>query len=114
MQNHEWMGSINVAMTVTDVQGVIIDMNDASAATFSKDGGKSLLGKNLVDCHSHRSNEIIERLLKEAATNVYTIEKQGKKKMIYQTPWFLPDGSVGGLVELSFVLPPDIPHFKRD
>lgn len=32
--------------------------------------------------------------------------------MIYQTVW-KKDGEVAGLVELSIVLPPDIPHYVR-
>ncbi len=45
--------------------------------------------------------------------NVYTIEKKGKKKLIYQAPWFL-DGAFGGLVELSLEIPFEMPHFIRD
>ena len=85
---------------------------------FLKNGqlvlGLDLLGKNLYDCHSAESNEIIKRLVRDGASNVYTIGKKGKKKLIYQTPWYNPDGSVGGLVELSIVLPPEMPHFDRD
>jgi hypothetical protein len=45
--------------------------------------------------------------------NVYTIEKNGKKKIIYQTPWM--DGDVcKGIVELSLEIPFEMPHFKRD
>jgi hypothetical protein len=45
--------------------------------------------------------------------NVYTIEKKGKKKLIYQAPWF-HNGAFGGLVELSLEIPFETPHFIRD
>jgi len=51
-------------------------------------------------------------LLESGTTNVYTIEKQGVKKLIYQAPWYC-DGQYSGLVELSIELPPDLPHFIR-
>ncbi|MDD2576134.1 MAG: diguanylate cyclase, partial [Bacteroidales bacterium] len=45
-------------------------------------------------------------------TNAYTIEKEGLKKLIYQTPWY-ENGEFGGLVEFSIVIPMDMPHFVR-
>jgi hypothetical protein len=114
MDNHQWIETINISAMATDINGYVIDMNNAAVETFEIDGGRQLLGKNLAECHSPQSNGIIERLTKNGETNVYTIEKKGKKKLVYQTPWYLPDGSLGGLVEFSMVLPPEIPHFNRD
>ena len=45
--------------------------------------------------------------------NAYTIEKNGIKKLIYQTPWFM-DGKFSGLVEISLPLPEELPHFIRN
>jgi hypothetical protein len=45
--------------------------------------------------------------------NVYTIEKQGQKKIIYQTPWFA-EGEFRGIVELSLAIPSEMPHFIRE
>ena len=44
--------------------------------------------------------------------NVYTIEKHGIKKLIYQAPWYR-DGEFAGLVELAIELPAELPHFVR-
>ena len=44
--------------------------------------------------------------------NCYTIDKQGVKKMIYQTPW-RRDGKVCGMVEISMVIPQEMPHYVR-
>ena len=44
--------------------------------------------------------------------NVYTIEKNGVKKMIFQSPWY-KDGIYAGFVELSLEIPFEMPHFIR-
>lgn len=69
--------------------------------------------KNLFDCHGERSREIIRRLLADGGTNVYTIEKNGVRKMIYQTAWRV-DGVVGGLAEISMEIPAEMPHYIRN
>lgn len=62
--------------------------------------------------HYERSREIIRGLLDTGASNAYTIEKEGVRKMIYQTAWKV-DGRVAGLVEISMVIPSDMPHYIR-
>ncbi len=107
-----WLKSLPVAITVTDKEGKIIEMNDKSADVFSKYGGYELLGKDLNHCHNPHSREVIAGMLANNTTNVYTIEKQGTRKLIYQTPWY-DNGEVAGLVELSIIIPWEMPHFKR-
>ncbi len=114
MEKHQWIETLGISAMATDSQGEVIDMNREAARTFEEDGGLDLIGKNLADCHSQASNEIIDRLMRNGETNIYTIGKKGKKKLIYQAPWFQQDGSVGGLVEISIPLPGEIPHFNRD
>lgn len=87
-------------------------MNEKSQKTFEKYGGKKLIGKSLLDCHPGASREKLERLLKTKTNNSYTIEKNGIKKLIYQTPWF-EKGQYKGFVELSLEIPNVMPHFKR-
>lgn len=106
----DWAKELNCAVTVCDTRGIVLYMNDKSKDTFKSAG--DLIGKNLMPCHNENSKAIIARLLETAGTNVYTIEKNGQKKMIYQTVW-KKDGEVAGLVEISIVLPPDIPHYVR-
>lgn len=101
------------AVTITDIDNKIVYMNDKAKKTFEKYGGGKLIGTDLLVCHSQKSQEIIKELLNSNKTNVYTIEKNGIKKLIYQTPW-LENGIVSGLIELSLELPSDMPHFKRD
>jgi len=107
-----WKDGVNFAITVCDSEGKIIEMNGKSAATFAKSGGKSLLGQSLLDCHPEPAKSKVKKMLAETFTNAYTIEKNGVKKLIYQTPW-LKDGKPAGLVELSLELPAEMPHFVR-
>jgi transcriptional regulator with PAS, ATPase and Fis domain len=110
--NTDWSKELNIAITIMDAEGTIIYMNDKSAKTFEKDGGKNLIGKNLDSCHTERSNQIISKLLNNKETNAYTIEKNGVKKLIYQTPWYENEKCMG-LVEFSLEIPFEMPHFLR-
>ena len=60
-------------------------MNDKAKETFASHG--DLVGKSLMPCHSDRSKAIIAELLRTGGSNAYTIQKNGLKKMIYQTAW---------------------------
>ena len=108
-----WIKEFPAAVTVCDPQGIILEMNDKSAKTLAKDGGYDLIGKNLLDCHPDPARGKLERLMDERITNVYTIEKNGIKKFIYQSPWF-KDGKYAGFIEFSFEIPFELPHFIRD
>jgi hypothetical protein len=108
-----WLDGCPVAVTVCDHDGTVLDMNDRATLTFAADGGRNLIGKNLMDCHSEKSRNQIRDLLSGGRTNAYTIEKNGVKKLIYQCPWFKGD-ECAGLVEFSLEIPFDMPHFVRD
>jgi hypothetical protein len=108
----DWAKELPFAITVCNLDAIIIYMNDKSSSTFTNSGGSALVGKSLFDCHSQHSNEIIKELLLTGRSNIYTIEKNNVRKMICQVPWFM-DGKVAGLVEISILLPEDIPHFIR-
>ena len=111
--NLDYFSSLPVAITICDARGIILEMNDKSAETFANDGGRNLIGRSLLDCHSEASQAQILQMLQEQSSNCYTIEKNGVKKLIYQTPWY-QDGEFGGLIEFSFVIPESLPHFVRD
>jgi transcriptional regulator with PAS, ATPase and Fis domain len=109
----KWVNELPfVAITVSDKEGNIIEMNDRSAMTFQKYGGRELIGKKLMDCHPEKAQKIIAEMMSNPNTNAYTIEKEGLKKLIYQTPWY-ENEEFGGLVEFSIVLPNDMPHYIR-
>lgn len=113
----DWAKGTSFAVTVCDCEGFVIYANDRSKETFAKYG--DLLEKNLKECHPPKAWETIERMIANGESNSYTISKNGVKKLIHQTPWYKigKDGNgktIGGLVEVSIVLPDEMPHFVRE
>ena len=107
-----WIKEFPAAITVCDARGIITEMNDRAAQTFQEQGGKALIGTNLLDCHPEPSRSQVERMLATGERNVYTIEKGGVRKLIYQSPWYA-DGAFAGLVEMALEIPQTMPHFVR-
>ena len=105
----DYMKELNVAITVCDKEGKILQMNDKSQMTNHGD----LVGQNVLDCHPEPARTKLVQLMEEHATNAYTIEKNGVRKMIYQTAWRV-DGVVGGLAEISMEIPAEMPHHIRN
>lgn len=112
MHQHPWANELTVAVTVCDENGIILEMNDRAAKTFARQGGKQLVGKCLFDCHPEPARTKLRQLMEDRRTNVYTIEKNGVRKLIHQSPWSI-DGRPAGFVELSMEIPADMPHFVR-
>jgi len=111
--DNTWFESFPGAITITDENGIIIAMNAQSAGTFKGDGGRDLIGQSVLDCHPQETQDKVRALYGADAPNVYTIEKHGKKKLIYQAPYY-EDGALKGVVELSLPLPEEVPHFTRE
>lgn len=112
MNDFDWAEDMACAVTAADKDGVIRYMNRRARETYRKHG--DLIGKSLYDCHGERAAGIIRRLLTEGGTNAYTIEKEGVRKMIYQTACTDADGRVEGIVEVSMVIPDKLPHYVRN
>jgi hypothetical protein len=112
MNEHDWTKQFPGAITVCDCKGVILEMNDKAAQVFESDGGYALIGKNVLDCHPEPARSQVEGMLDSCEKNVYTIEKNGKKKLIYQSPWF-EDGQYAGFVEFALEIPFEMEHFVR-
>lgn len=110
MQN--WVKEFGGAVTLCDVQGIITYMNDKAIKTFENDGGEKLIGANILDCHPEPSKTILKNLMNERKTNVYTIEKNGIKKLIYQSPVY-ENNEYSGFIELSLEIPFNMPNFIR-
>ena len=113
MAEHAWIKEFPGAVTVCDPAGIILEMNDKAIKAFEADGGEKLIGTNLLDCHPEPARLKLEQLMETRQRNVYTIEKKGVKKLIYQAPWY-EDGQYRGFVELSLEIPFEMPHFVRD
>ena len=112
MNMHDWIEEFPAAITVCDQDGVLLTMNDKAANTFAADGGRDLIGSNMLACHPEPSRTAAGQLLATREKNVYTIEKNGVKKLIYQSPWYR-NGQYAGFVEISLEIPFELPHFVR-
>ncbi len=108
----DWLKEINAAVTICDNQGIIVYMNEKSEQVFENDGGKNLIGSSLFGCHPEPALTKLKEMLAHGSTNVYSIEKNGKKKIIYQTPW-VNENVIKGMIEISFNIPDEMPHFIR-
>ncbi|HYA58350.1 MAG TPA: PAS domain-containing protein [Thermoplasmata archaeon] len=108
----QWFEELPCAVTVCDNDYTILYLNGRSAEVNAKDGGKALVGKNMMDCHPPEAQKKLASVMASGRPNVYTIERNGVKKMIYQSHW-RRKGRVAGLVEITFELPEEIPHFVR-
>jgi hypothetical protein len=120
MNNHVFISQIPAmakelpfAITVCDTEASILYMNDRSVSTFQKYGGAEIIGTSLFEYHHGPSAVKLRELLDTQTKNAYTIEKNGIKKMIYQSPWF-KNGEFAGLIELSLEIPMEMEHFLRE
>jgi transcriptional regulator with PAS, ATPase and Fis domain len=102
----EWIEKLDGNVIVSDAEGTIIYMNEKAISNYEKEGGKNLLGKNLMDCHNESSRQKILEIMTTHKNNVYTIE------IIYQSPWF-KDGEFRGIIEFSLEIPFNMPHYIR-
>lgn len=113
MQDKIWFKNFPGAIIAADAAGVVIDMNDRSAESYKNKGGYNLIGKSAIDCHHGESLEKARAIWNKPDLNVFTVTKNGKKKLVYQTPFF-EDGKFTGMVELVLPLPDgEIPHYER-
>ena len=113
MEKHAWYKVFPRAITVTDTDSTVIEMNEGSEKLFGKDGGYAVLGRNAITCHPPETQEKVRQIYETQSSNIYSIKKDGKKYLVYQAPYFI-EGEFSGLVELFLDLPDDIPHFDRD
>ena len=112
MIKNQWVDELPFKITVSNLDGIILDMNDAAAEGFQADGGRLLIGSNMLDCHPEPARTKTVELLQSKQKNVYTIEKNGVKKLVYQTP-FYENGKCVGFVEMVMEIPFELPHFIR-
>ena len=103
----DFFRSTGCAVTVCDTECNIVYQNDRSLDVNGDMRGRCMLG-----CHNDRSRGIISHILEEGMTNSYTISKKGQRKLIHQTPWYR-DGRIAGIIELSIVIPDQMPHYDR-
>ncbi|MDO9546107.1 MAG: hypothetical protein Q7J07_05080 [Pelolinea sp.] len=114
MEKNAWVNVFPGAITVTDSEGTVIEMNEESATKlFKGDGGYEVLGRNAITCHPPRTREKVRRIYETHSFNIYSITKNGQKYLVYQAPYFIEE-EFSGIVEMFLELPDELPHFDRD
>ena len=73
-----WAKEFPAAITVCDAAGVILEMNDLAAAAFEKDGGRRLVGANLLDCHPEPSRTQVREMLAGLGYAAFACDMYGK------------------------------------
>ena len=107
----EYFHNVPFSVTVCDKDGKILEMNETAERVLSH--GQHIIGQNLLDCHPEPARTKLMEMLKNHNLNAYTIEKNGVKKLIYQSPWFDENGEFAGYIELSMEIPMEMPHYVR-
>lgn len=107
----EYFHNVPFSVTVCDKDGKILEMNETAERVLSH--GQHIIGQNLLDCHPEPARTKLVEMLKNHNLNAYTIEKNGVKKLIYQSPWFDENGEFAGYIELSMEIPMEMPHYVR-
>ncbi len=96
--------SDRAAVVICDLEHTIIYMNPVAAERYAKWGGKALVGKSLLDCHSGKSCEMIRKVVdwfKVSRDNniVYTFFNEKENKDVYMVALRNDDGNLIGYYE---------------
>lgn len=78
----------HAAIVICDLDHTILYMNPTAIHNYEKYGGKSLLGRNVLDCHNphsiERIKEVVEWFKSDVSHNlVYTYSNEKQNKDVY-------------------------------
>ncbi len=91
-------------VVICDRSHTIVYMNPAAVAHYERQGGASLVGQSLMDCHTPRSREAIERVVAWFAAcrennRIYTYRNDTENKDVYMIALRDTDGTLIGYYE---------------
>ncbi len=92
------------AVVICDLSHTIIYMNPAACERYSKRGGAALVGQSLMDCHSPKSRDSIEKVVawfKKSKDNntVFTFRNTKENKDVYMVALRGDSGELIGYYE---------------
>jgi PAS domain-containing protein len=92
------------AVVICNLDHEIIYMNPAADAHYQKYGGKSLVGKSLLDCHNEKSGEQIRKVVQwfgesREHNRIYTFHNEKQNKDVYMIALRDADGTLIGYYE---------------
>ena len=75
-------------VVLCDLEHTVLYMNKTAIERYSKQGGENLIGKSLLDCHTPKAREIINRVLAWFAENpehniIYEFRNNEENKDVY-------------------------------
>ncbi len=91
-------------VVLCDLSHTILYMNPAAVKRYAKSGGTALVGQSLMNCHSPKSNELIEQVVawfQAGRTHnlVYTSHNDRENKDVYMVALRDGDGTLIGYYE---------------
>jgi hypothetical protein len=97
---------------VCDKRYTILYLNAKAAEVYSVEGGKGLVGKNMMSCHPPEAQAKLRKVMTSGRPNAYTIGMKGAERFVYQCHW-KKGRRVGGLVQFTFELPNEVPKVVK-
>lgn len=75
-------------VVLCNLKHVILYMNETAVKRYEKEGGRNLLGKSLMNCHTSYANEMIEKVLDwfredKSHNKIYTFDNREENKDVY-------------------------------
>lgn len=91
-------------VVICDKEHKIIYMNPAACENYNKWGGAALLGKNLLECHNSRSQEMIHKVIAwfqadSSHNRIYTFYNETQNKDVYMIALRDDQGNLIGYYE---------------
>jgi PAS domain S-box-containing protein len=92
------------AVVICDLEHTIIYMNPAAVERYAKWGGKDLMGRSLMNCHTEKSREMIQKVIdwfRASKDNniVYTFFNEKENKDVYMVALRNEEGNLIGYYE---------------
>ena len=107
------MGEFATGVTVCDAEGIIVGMIDHTAQMLQEQGGRALLGSNVLDRHRRPARTRLAHLMEPRRASRHNTDWHGCRKLIRLAPWFR-DGEHAGFVANALALPEAMPRLIRD
>ena len=92
------------AVVICNLEHDIIYMNPAAIERYKKSGGKALIGKSILVCHSSQSGELIQKAVlwfseSKEHNLIYTFHNEKENKDVYMVALRDEDGTLIGYYE---------------
>jgi len=112
VKSHQWIDEFSGSIMVCDSAGVILEMNKKAVESHLADGGRKLIGSNMMNCHPEPARSKLKRLMKKRQNNVYKVTKGRDRLIVLQAPWYSKK-KYRGFVQITLKPSGPIPNHVR-